>query len=622
MTGSRIEPGFKTLKAHTLKRNAGSVVRMKRSVVAALALAPAISLFPATVPASAVPSATAAVTSAVTAKNPAKATVVAFKKRHRRGSLRVVAKGVPQGRAAKITVAGKKYRKKLPKGGKLRRLRPGVYRVWAAPIVSGGGTSAVPNLPVRVKVRKSKRAKLRLQYLWNPKTDSYPPGPASGLEVTARSTGSVSLRWVNGQAPDLQMVAVRRKTGSAPPTSLEDGRVVSVDRLATSAVDTGLKPHTTYSYGVFMLDRAGNASVPAVLTTRTLGRATAVTTGTAHTCALLDNSDADTSSDLVECWGANTSGQLGHGSTDDADTPQVVDLPDVVQVAAGGDHTCARQSDGDLWCWGSNDYGQLGRGNTKASSVPVRTNITDVVTVAAGGDHTCAVLDDATVRCWGRNDHGQLGVAASASEPNPVRVPGISNAVSVATGYAHSCAVLSDKSAWCWGLNDHGQLGDGSQADSTTPVRSVISSVDSVTAGVFHTCALQVDHQVRCWGGNDYGQLGDASTHDRLVPTRISVPSARALSAGAYHTCAALDGGGMRCWGRNQSGRLGDGSQIDRLSPASVLLSGTVTSVAAGGYHSCAVTALGTMCWGSNNRSQLGTGSRVGSLRPVLVSGL
>jgi alpha-tubulin suppressor-like RCC1 family protein len=36
----------------------------------------------------------------------------------------------------------------------------------------------------------------------------------------------------------------------------------------------------------------------------------------------------------------------------------------VLQLAAGGFHTCALLDDGNLRCWGYNFYGQLGYGNT------------------------------------------------------------------------------------------------------------------------------------------------------------------------------------------------------------------------------------------------------------------
>lgn len=587
---------------------------MKRRWVRALALLPVAALLPL---------------NSASADVPTSAPIlVAATKRADKGTLKVVAHGVPQGQSAKITIAGKKYRKKLPRAGKLRNLRPGTYRVWAAPIVADGGTAAVPDLPVKVRVRKHKRAVLRLQYSWNPKADSYPPSPATGVEVVDRGLDHITLRWVNGQAPDLQSVAIRRKQGSQPPAGLDDGRVVPGDRLATSVTDDGLRSHTTYSYSVFMVDLAGNVSKPATVTIRTKGVAAQLTAGMRHTCALLRDSDpkgdvgGSAQSTVVECWGANEHGQVGDGSTADAPEPVAVDLTDVAQVAAGGDHTCARQRGGTVRCWGRNDSGQLGRGDTSDANRPVAVDLPDAVDVAAGTDHTCAVLTTGAVRCWGANEHGQLGTPPGGFEPRPVTVSGITTAVSVTAGYAHTCVTLVNGSVRCWGANDQGQLGNNSRTDSSVPVRPITGVVTAVTAGVFHTCALLADGSVSCWGANDYGQIGDASTTDRLVPTSVAVTGAVSLSAGAYHTCATQSSGAVRCWGRNSAGRLGDGTQIDRSTPTRVSGVTGALAVVAGGYHSCALTASGSLCWGSNSAGQLGNGTTTTSLRAVPVSGL
>src|SRR2546421_440722 len=61
-------------------------------------------------------------------------------------------------------------------------------------------------------------------------------------------------------------------------------------------------------------------------------------------------------------------------------------------VAAGGDTTCAVR-DGLAYCWGRNDYGQLGDGTTVYRAQPVTVQgLKDAVQLAVGGDHTCALL--------------------------------------------------------------------------------------------------------------------------------------------------------------------------------------------------------------------------------------
>jgi alpha-tubulin suppressor-like RCC1 family protein len=104
--------------------------------------------------------------------------------------------------------------------------------------------------------------------------------------------------------------------------------------------------------------------------------AISVVTGGADTCALL-------SGGTVECWG--TSVQGGLGIAPDAGTLQcdfgsqcstipvaVSGLTGVTSLAAGQDHTCALQANGSVWCWGNNTTGQVGNGTTATAPTPVR----------------------------------------------------------------------------------------------------------------------------------------------------------------------------------------------------------------------------------------------------------
>jgi alpha-tubulin suppressor-like RCC1 family protein len=89
--------------------------------------------------------------------------------------------------------------------------------------------------------------------------------------------------------------------------------------------------------------------------------------GTQHTCARL--SDA-----TVKCWGHNGHGALGDGTTTNRPTPvEVRGLSDVVELAVGSSaaHVCARLGSGVVKCWGLNSYGQLGDGTTTDRASPV-----------------------------------------------------------------------------------------------------------------------------------------------------------------------------------------------------------------------------------------------------------
>jgi cysteine-rich repeat protein len=93
--------------------------------------------------------------------------------------------------------------------------------------------------------------------------------------------------------------------------------------------------------------------------------------GDVHTCAMLDDH-------RVKCWGMNVLGQLGlpgyldaGGSPGDMGRLPSVDLGGTpVTVYAGGSESCALFDDGRVKCWGANGSGQLGLGDTENRGDP------------------------------------------------------------------------------------------------------------------------------------------------------------------------------------------------------------------------------------------------------------
>ena len=362
---------------------------------------------------------------------------------------------------------------------------------------------------------------------------------------------------------------------------------------------------------------------------------TAITSGSTHSCGI----DAG----KAYCWGNGLSGQLGSGSS----TQSLIATPvatstglagkTVTAISAGGYHTCAIAS-GTVYCWGLNTNGQLGNGTTTKSQVPVAVNTSGVLAgkavtgITVGAFHSCAIADSRAY-CWGLNSSGQLGNGSTAQSSSPVEVTASGvlldkTVTTISAGSSHTCVAASNL-AYCWGNNGYGQLGNNSTADSNVPVAvdvttkekgNFISSlkdqvVIKITAGSTHTCAI-AGNKAHCWGNNTNGQLGNNSTTQSLVPVFVSLDGIAGnavsdISAGTSHSCVVAANNAY-CWGNNTNGQLGNNSTTQSLVPVFVDDSGVLSGrqellIAAGSSHTCVISDSISFCWGSGAEGRLGS---------------
>jgi|GEM_PF-1659864 len=281
---------------------------------------------------------------------------------------------------------------------------------------------------------------------------------------------------------------------------------------------------------------APETSPPAPAKVPLPGPVVAFSIGRAHTCAVLDDQS-------LRCWGRTPLGPLGvPHPVAPSKTLAAIDLGDGVQavdVTAGSEHNCVLLTSGRVKCFGDGMMGQLGIADTQSRGIAPDqlgdalpfAQLGDDFTAAsitAGGLHTCASSTSGEVTCWGGNRVGQLGQGHTDS---PGRKPGQSPAaapppprtelgsegtvVALRAGNSHTCALVErsaeDNGIKCWGSHPRGARGDdpGEMGDALPFVDLGADRQPIEIAAGGHTCAVVIresapqDGRLLCWGNDE-----------------------------------------------------------------------------------------------------------------------
>ncbi len=352
--------------------------------------------------------------------------------------------------------------------------------------------------------------------------------------------------------------------------------------------------------------------------------------GAFHSCA----KESDGS---MRCWGLNTYGEFGNGTTSSSMTFAAVpslDFGFVTQISLGARTSCALTADGAAWCWGENISGALGVGDSvnRTSPTPLASLGYDLAQLSNNGDGGCVVRTDGHAFCWGENTAGQVGDGTTVARQTPVQVvggggmghlEGVAVVDRATSGGEHTCALKNDGTLWCWGQNASGAVGDGTTTNRTTPVQANVplsgsSTVIDFCTGSAHTCAIRSDGTVWCWGNCQVGQVGlpaDYLAHPDPVQVGGLPGTAKPASIGCgdTHACVLLENQSVWCWGYAYLGQLGRGTwTVVEPIAAPMLGINDAIGVFAGGNNTCVLRSDGsTWCTGKNSSGELGVGSNV-----------
>ena len=208
-----------------------------------------------------------------------------------------------------------------------------------------------------------------------------------------------------------------------------------------------------------------------------------VSAGFVHSCGV-------TTAGAAYCWGENLDGELGVGTATNSSVTPVLVAGGLTfaAVSAGAFNTCGVTTSGAAYCWGRNTLGQLGIGTStgpeQCQNGTVHACSTIPVAVAGGLTFatlnsayetfpTCGVTTAGAAYCWGADEDGLLGNGRTPGPEQcaqddgggtyftpcstvPVASPVFSNTIWLSTGHWDACGLTSTGVAYCWGQYGNG----------------------------------------------------------------------------------------------------------------------------------------------------------------------
>ena len=248
---------------------------------------------------------------------------------------------------------------------------------------------------------------------------------ACGEFFSCAATTAGVVCWGNNSFDQSGYYTGARVSVPATVMGLGDTRALSLGSVAACAVDSAGQAACWGSdlegeLGDMCSVMLGAMQTSSAVAVAPPGSWHVLSSGSETTCGL-------TTGDALRCWGTESNGEFADGAAATmrcmpAQSGAVGDTWNLLGL--GGQHGCAqRTADDQLFCWGANSMGELGNGTTTPAWAPSMVRgIQHARLLAAGAHHTCAAVADGSVWCWGQNADGELGDGTMTQRLMPVRV--------------------------------------------------------------------------------------------------------------------------------------------------------------------------------------------------------
>ena len=199
---------------------------------------------------------------------------------------------------------------------------------------------------------------------------------------------------------------------------------------------------------------------------------------------------------------------------------------DFRQVVYGTTSSCGLDGHGRVYCWGSNSAGQYGNGTTSAGTsipqlVPVATRFRSI---ASGGTDVCGVAETGLLYCWGFFWREPFANSQPHLSPTITVLP---VARQVTLSWLAGFVLSAEGELYWWGTTPHVDIGPVLQAEpDRVPGTSAAPGQPRFTAvaGGTMPCAVSETGGVYCWLPSGRSpQSGSYYDHWRVQA--ISAPS-------------------------------------------------------------------------------------------------
>jgi hypothetical protein len=277
---------------------------------------------------------------------------------------------------------------------------------------------------------------------------------------------------------------------------------------------------------------------------------------------------------------------VGDGTTATRPLPVNIISSGVKAIATGAEHSCALLLNGKVKCWGQNVAGQLGDGTKRKRLSPVEATFVSggALQLAAGGDSTCAVVSNGNrVTCWGSVTRDSAKFVRNYNFTSPVKT--------LTVGDTSACVISMNGKVSCWGdmfdmpwnqaelIPETDPVWETQSATTPYEVVGLPTGLEFISAGGrgaygSTTCAAKADGDLYCWGDN-WGQPIVGTVYPPTTPQtedfstwrqsihRYQASNAQGISSlsnAGGRFCVTTGAGGARCWGFGRTGALGDGT--------------------------------------------------------------